>query len=203
MKARRTFALSLSLIMLAAAAALPSAAQNRSPRRAAKPTSPVVTLGPGQKARLVVGVWDLDNDGAFSADDGGGEMHSKVGVPLTLKFRLYAPAGSEGGVVRRKLVGERSSGQVVVPVNSIVSYEWDFNFWDLDNDGVADWDINNDGALSAAVEGAQMFNDKGTHDTGIYLVYINNRAYRLSVGLEVADAATGKIVLRLGGQDFE
>jgi hypothetical protein len=188
MKTFRVAALSLSLAVLAAGGA-PAVAQNRSPRRAVNPSSPPVTLAPGQKARLVVGAWDLDNDGA---------PDPKGGVTLTLKFLPYANGVSEGDVTRLRQVGERSSSPVFVPAGQIVKYEWDFNAWDLDNDGQFEWDINNDGAIRAAVEGAGLFADGGN-----YRVYDGNRTYAVSVALEVVEKATGKVVLRLGGQDWE
>ena len=189
MKTLRAVAFSLSLALLVTSAAPPVVAQNRSPRRTVSPSSSPSVLAPGQKARLVVGVWDLDNDGA---------LDSKAGVTLTLKFLPYAPDSSEGGVVRLKQVGAHSSPPVFVPAGQIVKYEWDFDYWDTDNDGQFGWDINNDGAIRAAIEGVGL-----SAQGGSYRVYDGNRTFALTVALEVVEKATGKVVLRLSGEDWE
>lgn len=186
MRLRNLCSVVLSLLVLAAGVV----AQERGRRRAVSPKSPPVTLAPGQKARLSVGVWDLDNDGAVTDEKGG--------VSLALKFLPFAKVATDGGVVRHRQVGALSSGTLLVPVGQIVSYEWDFNFWDLNNDGQFEWDLDNDGVLRAAVEGADIYSENGT-----YTIYAGNRSYGLSLRLEVVEKQTGRVVSRLGGQDWE
>jgi hypothetical protein len=186
MRLRNLCSVFLSLLVLAAGAA----AQERGQKRAVNPNSPPVTLAPGQKARLSVGVWNLDGDGAVADEKGG--------VSLTLKFMPFAKVSAAGGVVRHRQVGVLSSGPQFVPAGQIVSYEWDFNFWDLNNDGLFEWDLDNDGALRAAVDGVNIYADGGSHT-----IYADNRGYRLSLSLEIVEKQTGKVLMRLGGREWD
>jgi len=69
-------------------------------------SSGIVSLGSGQRARLIV----VNTAAPDPTDEKGGT------VPVTLKFILYRPGQAVGnGVFTHVLAGEHSSGEIVLP----------------------------------------------------------------------------------------
>ena len=110
MKTHRTLAVTLSLAMLAAVAA-----HGQSASRAGRISSGIVSLGTGQKARLIV----------FNAADPDAADQKSGSVNVTLKFILYEPGRQAGpGAFTHVVAGEHSSGEVALAPGQGLSLDY-------------------------------------------------------------------------------
>jgi hypothetical protein len=110
MRSRRIAAITLVLITLAAVAAHARGADKR-----VRVGPGIVSLGPGQKARLIV----------FNAADPDAADQKAGSVNVTLKFVLFEPGQQVGpGAFRHAAAGEHSSGEVALAPGQGVSLDF-------------------------------------------------------------------------------